>query len=258
MAGSADSRQNIESAEERKRLMEVGEIPPPANPERREYCRTDLLEFLRQYFPETTGLSNFSDDQKGAILRMQIAILDGGSRVLNLFPRGFGKTTISENAALWAVLYGHRKFIPIIGADEHAAKDNIESIKTELMTNDLLHEDFPEVCRCVAHLENKAQRARSQTYQGEPTFIVWGQDTLVLPSIKDAAGKWTPSSGAIILARGLTGRIRGMAHKISRSSDICVATRMSVGSSSKSSHPAIKPYPHLAQLYLLLEQQRLD
>ena len=208
-----DTRQ---SEYERRAAMvraEVGEIPPPVNPERRQYCRTDLLEFLRQYFPETTGLSNFSDDQKGAILRMQIAILQGGSRVLNLFPRGFGKTTISENAALWAVLYGHRKFIPIIGADEHAAKDNIESIKTELMTNDLLHEDFPEVCRCVAHLENKAQRARSQTYQGEPTYIVWGQDTLVLPSIKDAAGNWTPSSGAIILARGLTGRIRGMAHK---------------------------------------------
>lgn len=208
-----NSKQDKWQAENQKRLMEVGEIPAPANPDRREYCRTDLLEFLRQYFPETTGLSDFSDDQKGAILRMQLAILDGGARVLNLFPRGFGKTTISENAALWAVLYGHRKFIPIIGADEHAAKDNIESIKTELLTNDLLHDDFPEVCACVLHLENKAQRARSQTYQGRPTFIIWGQDTLVLPSIQNQAGEWTPSSGAIICARGLTGRIRGMAHK---------------------------------------------
>lgn len=193
--------------------MEVGPIPEIANPERREYCLTDLHAFLLSYFPETTGLKPFSEDQKGAILRMQMAILQGGSRVLNLFPRGFGKTTISENAALWAILYGHRRFIPIIGADEHAAKDNIESLKTELMTNDLLHEDFPEVCACVLHLENKAQRARSQTQGGEPTFIQWGVDTLVLPSIKTKDGKWTASSGAIVTARGLTGRIRGMAHK---------------------------------------------
>jgi hypothetical protein len=133
--------------------------------------------------------------------------------VLNLFPRGFAKTTISENAAIWAILYGHRRFIPIIGADEHAAKDNIESIKTELMTNDLLFDDFPEAIAPVLHLENKAQRARSQTYKGEPTHIKWGVDTVVLPSIRDEANQWTISSGAIITARGLTGRIRGMAHK---------------------------------------------
>ena len=49
-----DSRQ---SEYERRAAMvraEVGEIPPIGNPERREYCRTDLLEFLRQATP--TGL----------------------------------------------------------------------------------------------------------------------------------------------------------------------------------------------------------
>ena len=188
MAANGDSRQNRESAEAHKKLAEVGPLPPVANPERREFCRTDLHAFLLSYFPETTGRAPFSEDQKGAILRMQLAIMNGGGRVLNLFPRGFGKTTISENAALWAILYGHRRFIPIIGADEHAAKDNIESIKTELMTNELLQEDFPEVSACVLHLENKAQRARSQTQNGNPTFIQWGQDTLVLPSIKTATG----------------------------------------------------------------------
>ena len=212
MPPARDSRQNIESSEERKRLMEVGEIPAVADPARRAFCRSDLLEFLRVYFPETTGLTEFSDEQKAAILRIQIAMTQGGGRVLNLFPRGFGKTTISENAVLWALMYGHRRFIPIIGADEHAAKDNIESLKTELMTNDLIQGDFPEVCTPVMHLENKAQRARSQTYDGSPTYITWGQDTVVFPSIK-RDGKWSVSSGSIVTARGLTGRIRGMAHK---------------------------------------------
>jgi hypothetical protein len=192
--------------------MEVGDLSPVVRPDRREYCKPDLHAFLTQYFPETTGRKPFSKDQQEAIFRMQQAIVNGGARILNLFPRGFAKTTISENAALWAVLYGHKKFIPIVGADELAAKDNIESIKTELLTNELLHDDFPEVCQCVLHLENKAQRARSQTYKGDPTHIQWGVDTIVLPSLK-IDGRWMESSGAIITARGLTGRIRGMAHK---------------------------------------------
>jgi hypothetical protein len=207
-----DSRQAEEQALDRQRAAEVGTLPPVANPERREFCRLDLLGFLTVYFPETTGLKEFSSEQKGAILRMQIAILEGGSRVLNLFPRGFAKTTISENAALWAILYGHRKFIPIIGADENAARDNIESIKTELMTNDVLLDDFPESVAAVRHLENKSQRCRSQTHSGRLTHIQWGQDTVVLPSIK-IGDEWTACSGCIVTARGLTGRIRGMAHK---------------------------------------------
>lgn len=207
-----DTRQSRENAAEHKRLAEIGDLHEVTQPDRREYCRTDLHGFLTAYFPETTGLKPFSGDQKGAILRMQIAIMRGGGRILNLFPRGFAKTTISENAILWALLYGHRKFVPIIGADEHAAKDNIESIKMELMTNDLIDEDFPEVTVAVHHLENKAQRARSQTYQGEPTHIKWGQDTIVFPSIR-IGNEWSPCSGAIVTARGLTGRIRGMAHK---------------------------------------------
>ena len=90
-----DSRQAEEQALDRQRAAEVGTIPSVVNTDRREFCRLDLLGFLTVYFPETTGLKELSDEQKAAILRMQIAILEGGSRVLNLFPRGFAKTTIS-------------------------------------------------------------------------------------------------------------------------------------------------------------------
>jgi hypothetical protein len=209
---SSSSHQAIYSQEQSKRGAEVGSIPAPKNSERREACRLNLNRFLSAYFPETTGLSEFCDDQRNAIQRIENAMLNGG-RVLNLFPRGFAKTTISENAAMWGTLYGHRRFVPIIGADEHAAKDNIESIKTELMTNDLLEEDFPEIVLPVKHLENKAQRCRSQTILGELSHMQWGQDTVVFPSSKDKSGKWYDNAGAIITARGLTGRIRGMAHK---------------------------------------------
>ena len=47
-------------------------------------------------------------------------------------PRGSGKSTICECACIWAVLYGHREFVCLIGSDEGHAMDMLESIKTEL------------------------------------------------------------------------------------------------------------------------------
>jgi hypothetical protein len=192
---------------------EIGDIPFVGNQERRDRCRLDLHRFLCDYFPHTTGLKPFSEDQIAAIKRLEIGILEGGSRVINAFPRGFGKTTISENAALWAVLYGHRRFVPIIGADENAAKSNIESLKTELQINEALSEDFPEACWPIAALENKSQRCRSQTCGGELTHIGWSADQIVFATVRKQDGTLYESSGAIILARGVTGRVRGMAHK---------------------------------------------
>lgn len=167
----------------------------------------DLARFLVTYFPHTTGLSPFSDDHRKVIGRMQGCILDGGLFAQAVY-RGFAKTTISENASLWAVLYGHRKFVPLFGADANAAEGNIDSIKLELSENDLLYEDFPEVCHAVRALEGKPQRCASQTYAGTLTHIEWRADTIVLPTIPDSK-----ASGAILTARGIMGGSRGMKHK---------------------------------------------
>ena len=43
-----------------------------------------------------------------------------------------------ESACLWAILFGHRDFVCLIGCDEGHAMDMLESIKTELDGNDLL------------------------------------------------------------------------------------------------------------------------
>ncbi len=60
--------------------------------------------------------------------------------------RGSGKSSIAEVACIWAVLYGHRNFVCLIGSDEGHACDMLDSIKTELDSNELLLADFPEVC----------------------------------------------------------------------------------------------------------------
>lgn len=195
------------SREQSQSVADIGELPAVIDPERREACRYDLRLFLVTYFPNSTGLKPFSEDHHRVIDRIQTCILLGG-RFLNAVYRGFAKTTISENAALWAVLYGHRRFVAVFGADQPLAIGNIDSIKRELESNDLLLEDFPEACYPIRCLEGKPQRQHSQAYCGELTHIGWTADRIVIATIPGS-----PSSGAILCAHGLTGSIRGLKHK---------------------------------------------
>jgi hypothetical protein len=188
-------------------VAEIGTIPPVANPERRAKCEASLLEFLQTYFPNSTGLSPFSEDHQRVIARIERCIRHGG-RFLNVVYRGFAKTTISQLAALWAVLGGHRRYVVVFGANDGAAERNIASIKLELSDNDLLLEDFPEVCHAVRALEGKAQRCHSQTHDGELTHIQWKAGVIVLPTIKGSK-----ASGAILASRGLTAATRGLVVK---------------------------------------------
>lgn len=199
------------SRDQSRAVAEIGPLPPIADPERRAACERNLELFLTTYFPASTGLKPFSDDHRTVISRIQYCALEGG-RLVNAVYRGFAKTTISENSAIWATAYGHRRFVPLFGADKAAAEDNLDSIKTELETNDLLLEDFPEICFPVRALEGKAQRCQSQTQNGRRTYVEWTASQIVLPTIyRD--GKPTPSSGAILRTRGIEGASRGWKYK---------------------------------------------
>ena len=195
------------SRDEFASVAEIGSIPDVVDPDRRERCRLDLHEFLKTYFPATTGRSPFSEDHLRVIARLQEAATQGG-RFFNLVYRGFAKTTISVNTCLWALLYGHRRLVVLIGANRDAAKDLLDQFKAELETNDLLLEDFPEVCVAVRALEGKNQRCKSQSYGGELTRIEWTKDRVVLPTIEGSA-----ASGGAVVTRGITSSIRGIGHR---------------------------------------------
>jgi len=141
------------------------------------------------------------------IAKIEQAVLEGGLFAMAM-PRGSGKTTICECACIWAVLYGHREFVCLIGSDEGHAMDMLDSIKTELDSNDLLLEDFPEVVFPTQCLDGIANRCSGQLYKGQRTHIGWTAREIVLPTIPGSA-----ASGAIIKVAGLTGRIRGMKYK---------------------------------------------
>lgn len=185
---------------------EVGDLPPIVNQERRKRGERDLLSFLVEYFPNSTGLAPFGPKQVRAIRQLEHAILYSG-RFLNLIPRGYCKSSISEGACIWAALYGHRRFILFFGANDESAKSGIESIQTELATNPLLAEDFPEVCLPIAKLENKSMRCASQTYNGLLTYIGWNSEEVVFPTIAGSV-----ASGAVIKACGLLSASRGARH----------------------------------------------
>lgn len=182
---------------------DVGPLPAVVNPERKEACRLDLKLALETYWPNRFPLP-WAQDHLDAIQLLQKTILVGGLYALAMY-RGGGKTTLCESADEWAHLYGHRSFSVIIGSTGDAATDILSTIKEDLEINDLLYDDFPEVCHPIRALEGIANRCNGQTLNGRGTQLEWGQDEIVLPTVPGA-----PSSGSIIRVAGITGRIRGI------------------------------------------------
>ena len=185
---------------------DIAPLPPVVDPERRDRCAGSLEDFCRTYFPETFYL-DWSEDHHKVIAKIETAVRKGGLFAVAM-PRGEGKTTICERAAIWALLYGYRKFIIIIGASEDAAQELADTIKSELEQNERLFEDFPEVCYPIRKLEGINNRAGGQLLNGHRTHICWSVTEIVLPTVEGSA-----ASGAIIHAVGITGRVRGMKRK---------------------------------------------
>lgn len=202
------------SIESSKRLNNMDALPPVANPERKELCRDNLLLYLQAYYPFSTGSGPFSAKHIEFIDDLQDAIQNGG-RVARAVFRGFAKTTIGELACIWAVSYGWKKFVPLVGADAGAGTRNLISIQTELSSNDLLLEDFPEICYPIRQLEGRPQRCGTQTFQGELTHIKFTADRLILPMIPGS-----DASGACILTSSIMGFNRGLKHKIPGGADV--------------------------------------
>ena len=185
---------------------DIGELPEVVNPERKKRCRTNFRMFCEEYFPETFSLE-WSPDHLKAIHKIETAVLKGGLFALAM-PRGSGKSSLTEVAAIWSMLYGHREFIMLIGATESAALELLDSLMTEFEVNEHLSEDFPEVTFPIQQLDGIANRCAGQLYHGERTRITWTSNEIVLPTIKGS-----PASGIVVRVAGITGRIRGMKYK---------------------------------------------
>jgi len=185
---------------------DIAPLPEVADPERKEAASSDFRFFCETYFPETFYLP-WSKDHKKVVAKIEEAVLRGGLFALAM-PRGSGKTVLCQRACIWALLYGHRRFVCLIGADEGHAAHMLDGIKVELECNDVLLEDFPEAAHPVRCLEGIANHCAGQLYEGERTLMEWTAKHIVLPTIPGS-----PAGGGIIRVAGITGRIRGMTHQ---------------------------------------------
>jgi len=227
------ARARQRSASQARAGQDIGPIPPVADPARRALCQRDLERFCKLYFPHLFAL-DWSDDHLRALKRIETAVLDGGCMAFAM-PRGSGKTTICEVACIWALVFGHRTFVALIGASAEAALESITAIKTEFECNELLLADFPEVCFPIEQLGGQINKQGGQRCQGERTQIAWLKRKLILPTVRvpaEATGlrpqttgrasgassssltshAYSLSSGTILQVAGITGRIRGMKH----------------------------------------------
>lgn len=195
------------SRQEAAASREIGPLPEVADQKRRAAGRKSLRTFCETYLKDRFPLQ-WSNDHIESIGIIEGCLLSGGMFAWAC-QRGFGKTTLTEASAIWAIAYGLRRFVVLIGATDEAACQLLDSIKMEVETNELLAEDFPEICYPVRVLEGINNRAPAQTLGGERTRITWTADEVIFPTVAGSA-----SSGSVIRTRGLLGAIRGMKHAL--------------------------------------------
>lgn len=188
-------------AEASRRGRDIGEIPPVENPKRRARCEKSFRRHCETYHPDRFYLP-WSSDHLTAIARAEAAAFAGELFALAM-PRGGGKTSLAEVLVEWAALNGHRRFIPLIGADEAHAVGMLENIKAELEENDRLLADYPEVCYPVRCLERTPQRRLM--HAGKLLTMEWHAKEVVLPNVAGSR-----AGGCVVLARGILSRLRGM------------------------------------------------
>lgn len=180
----------------------IAPLPKVRDRARREACGASLRLFLETYFPRAFP-RKWSDDHLEVIEKTQIAVLSGGLFCVAM-PRGSGKTTIHQRAAMWAINYGYRSFVFLFSADNDKALSALVSIKTEYENNPLLFADFPEICYPIRRLNRQSRAAGSQHIDGEPTLINWTAKCAQLPQVVGSQ-----ASGARIGVGGITAASRG-------------------------------------------------
>lgn len=171
-----------------------------------------------RYYCETYGKDRFtlawSPYHLEAIEKIEEVILRGASYALTM-PRGSGKSTLCQAASEWAALCGHIQYSIYVGATAGMSTTRLTSIKTNLRFNDLLLEDFPEICGPIRFCEGEARKAGGQRFNGETTGIRWGSDKLFLPTLSDfeEVASWYKdvpfNFGSILDFASIDGNIRG-------------------------------------------------
>jgi hypothetical protein len=151
-----------------------------------------------------------SGDHIESLQTMQRCILDG-SQYCESAPRGDGKSSRFLAACLWAILYGHRRYIFLVAATGSAAKGLLKAMLVELADNPEVAKDWPGIAVLFAAAFDRPNRATYLLANGAPVRMECKTSKVVFPSIVNSQ---EPSSGAVIEVAGLTGSLRGPKHTL--------------------------------------------
>lgn len=193
------------NAEETRRGNNIAPIPKVVDEVRREACRLNLRLFCETYFEAAFPLA-WSRDHLRVIAKIESAVLKGGLSAFAM-PRGSGKTTIARIAAVWAILFGHRRWVCIIGATDDHAKRLLKATQKELLRNEILKSDFPRAIHPIVQMGGEPAKCRNQHVDGVHTAIEWTADRIVFPHVENSE-----CSGSLITVCGITGDIRGQVY----------------------------------------------
>jgi hypothetical protein len=159
---------------------DIGELPLPENPKRKKACEHDLVKFCSTYLPEYF-FRPWSKAQLEIAKNVEKVIENGGSQAIAHKRRG-AKTTICLGGLMWAMLYGKHMYSYFVAASNGATLDAKAFFDLELMENDLLFADFPEVCVPIRKTEGIKQR--NPSYHGQKCNIEMTGDTVRLPTMR--------------------------------------------------------------------------
>lgn len=168
-----DAARKREQRSESARIV----IPPVANARRRESALADPVLFLRTYFAERYKL-DFGPHHLFMIDAIVSRARHGGRQAIAA-PRGCGKSEVVKGLLVYLVLAGLVRFPLAVAATSSLARRLFRDFRTKFSGNQLLYEDFPEVCHPVRALEGAPQRAARQHVDGRLTNIVWTSNDYV-------------------------------------------------------------------------------
>ena len=173
----------------------TAELQRGVSARRRELGALSPEYFAELYLPAHFGLPP-SRMHRELFTMLGAAATERGARIAVAAPRGHAKSTVASLAyVLWAVLYGHDRFVLLISATREQAVQLLKNIKDEIQTNPRLLADFPEACQ--------APGARQ-------TPKPWRDNNITL------------RNGAMIRALGSGQGVRGTKHRQDRPSLVVV------------------------------------
>jgi len=173
LISDGESEHDKDVTRKRERRSKAAEITIPAVKDivRRERALDDPERFLRTYFADRYRLA-FGKDHLFMIDAICSRARHGGSQAVAA-PRGRGKSELVKGLMVYLVLAGLVRFPLPVAATSALAGRLYEDFRKKIGTNELLLDDFPEVCYPVRALEGAPQRAAKQHINGRLTNIVW-------------------------------------------------------------------------------------